>query len=69
MRIGDLAQAPSPAATNEAGACFPALAGAAPAWLYGADWNLMKLTRRGVDAVGETVSVECLYRFFRISIR
>ena len=25
------------AATNEAGACFPALAGAAPAWLYGAD--------------------------------
>ena len=57
------------AATNEAGACFPALAGSAPAWLYGADWNLMKLTRRGVDAVGETVSVECLYRFFRISIR
>ena len=57
------------AATNEAGACFPALAGAAPAWLYGTDWNLMKLTRRGVDAVGETVSVECLYRFFRISIR
>ena len=55
--------------TNEAGACFAPLAASAPAWLYGADWNLLRVTRRGVDAADEAVGVECLYQFFRISIR
>ena len=57
------------AATNETGACLAQVLADAPAWLYGTDWNLMKVTRRGVDAIGETVRVECRYRFFRISIR
>ena len=45
------------------------LAASAPSWLYGADWDLLRVTRRGVDAAGEAVGVECLYQFFRISIR
>ena len=57
------------AAANETGACLVQALAEVPEWLYGADWNLMKLTRRGVDAVDETVRVECRYRFFRISIR
>ena len=57
------------AATNETGACLVQALVKVSGWLYGADWNLMKLTRRGVDAVDETVAVECRYRFFRISIR
>ena len=59
----------SAAATNETGECFLALREAEPDWLCGAGWNLMKLTRRGVDAVNEAVSVECQYSFFRIGIR
>ena len=57
------------AATNKTGACLVQALAEVPGWLYGADWNLMKLTRRGVDAVDETIRVECRYRFFRISIR
>ena len=57
------------AITNEAGACFAPLVASAPSWLYGADWDLLRVTRRGVDAAGEAVGVECLYQFFRISIR
>ena len=59
----------SVAATNESGACFLALSDDVPDCLYGADWDLVKVTRRGVDAPGETVEVECRYRFFYISIR
>ena len=56
----------SAAATNESGACFLPVTSAAPDWLYGAGWNLMKVTRRGVDATAETVGVDCRYRFFSI---
>ena len=29
--------------------------GGDPRWMYGADWNLMKVTRRGADSPGEIV--------------
>ena len=56
----------SAAATNESGACFLPVTSVAPDWLYGAEWNLMKVTRRGVDATAEAVAVDCRYRFFVI---
>ena len=56
----------SAAATNESGACFLPVTSAAPDWLYGAEWDLMKVTRRGVDATVEAVAVDCRYRFFVI---
>ena len=57
------------AVSNECGACFSALSASVPSWLYGKDWNLMKVTRRGVDAASERIDVECRYSFFRIVIR
>ena len=57
------------AASNECGTCFSALSASVPSWLYGKDWNLMKVTRRGVDAASEIIDVECRYKFFRIVIR
>ena len=55
--------------SNECGACFAGLSENAPDWLYGTDWNLMKVTRRGVDATSENIEVECQYKFFYITIR
>lgn len=57
------------AVSNECGACFSALSASVPSWLYSKDWNLMKVTRRGVDAASERIDVECRYKFFRIVIR
>ena len=57
------------AVSNECGACFSALSASVPSWLYGKDWNLMKVTRRGVEATSECIEVECRYKFFRIVIR
>ena len=56
-------------ASNECGTCFFALSASVPSWLYGKDWNLMKVTRRGVDATSENIEVECQYKFFYITIR
>lgn len=55
--------------SNECGACFTALSADVPSWLYSTDWNLMKVTRRGVEATSECIEVECRYKFFRIVIR
>ena len=55
--------------TNEAGACFDSLSASAPEWLYRTDWNLLKVTRRGVDASSEWCRIECEYRTFVIRIR
>jgi hypothetical protein len=55
--------------SNECGACFSALSASVPSWLYSKDWNLMKVTRRGVDTASESIDVECRYKFFRIVIR
>ena len=45
-------------ATNELGVAFAALCTAKPEWLYNGNWNLMRLTARGVDAQREAFSVD-----------
>ena len=45
-------------ATNEVGAVFAQVSTNAPAWLYSRDWDLMRLTARGVDVQGERFEVE-----------
>ena len=55
--------------TNEAGACFAPLTSPVPAWLYREEWNLMKVTRRGVVAADEWVQFVGEYRRFVITIR
>ena len=55
--------------TNEAGPCFADLSDSAPDWLYRPDWNLLKVTRRGVDSASEWCRVECEYRKFVIRIK
>ena len=32
--------------------------GATPAWAYAPDWNMLRVTRRGVDAANESVGVD-----------
>lgn len=55
--------------TNEVGACFVPLASPVPAWLYREEWNLMKVTRRGVVVADEWVRFVGEYRRFVITIR
>jgi hypothetical protein len=55
--------------SNECGACFAVLSENVPSWIFNRKWNLMKVTRRGVEATSESVDVECRYSFFRIVIR
>jgi hypothetical protein len=55
--------------SNECGACFAVLSENVPSWIYSRNWNLMKVTRRVVEAASESVDVECRYSFFRIVIR
>ena len=55
--------------SNEAGPCFADLSASAPDWLYRPDWNLLKVTRRGVDSSSEWCRVECEYRKFVIRIK
>ena len=55
--------------SNECGACFAVLSENVPSWIFNRSWNLMKVTRRGVEATSESVDVECRYSFFRIVIR
>jgi hypothetical protein len=45
-------------ATNELVVAFAALCAAKPEWLYNGNWNLMRLTARGVDAQRESFSVD-----------
>ena len=54
---------------SEAGPCFADLSDSAPDWLYRPDWNLLKVTRRGVDSSSEWCRVECEYRKFVIRIK
>ena len=46
------------AATNEVGEVFTQVSTNAPAWLYDRNWNLMRLTARGVDVQGERFEVD-----------
>ena len=56
-------------ATNEVGAVFAQVSTNAPAWLYSRDWNLMRLTARGVDVQGERFEVEVQSSGFSINLR
>ena len=55
-------------ATNEAGACFAELS-AAPAWLFSADWNLLKATRRGPVPADEWFRADVRPRSFALVFR
>ena len=57
------------AVTNEVGAVFAQVLTNAPAWLYSRDWNLMRLTARGVDVQGERFEVEVQSSGFSINLR
>lgn len=54
---------------NEAGPCFAGLSASVPDWLYRTDWNLLKVTRRGVDVASEQCRITNEYRRFLISIK
>ena len=65
----DDAYAPRAASvTNEAGACFEELS-AAPAWLFSADWNLLKATRRGPVPADEWFRADVRPRSFALVFR
>ena len=55
--------------TNETGACFPEIAAGAPRWFFRPEWNLMKVTRRGLDADGAWCRVKSAYNSFRVVVR
>ena len=55
-------------ATNEAGACFAELS-AAPAWLFSADWDLLKATRRGPVPADEWFRADVRPRSFALVFR
>ena len=57
------------AATNEVGAVFAQVSTNAPAWLYSRDWNLMRLTARGVDVQGERFEVDVQSSGFLIHLK
>ena len=57
------------AVTNEVGAVFAQVSTNAPAWLYSRDWNLMRLTARGVDVQDERFEVEVQSSGFFINLR
>ena len=56
-------------ATNELGVAFAALSAAKPEWLYNGNWNLMRLTARGVDAQRESFSVDVRRKGIVISFK
>ena len=57
------------AVSNGTDAVFASLATNTPAWVYSADWNLMRLTARGVDAPGERFVVTPLITGFVVDFR
>ena len=57
------------AVSNETDAVFVSLATNTPAWVYSADWNLIRLTARGVDAPGERFVVTPLLTGFLVDLR
>lgn len=55
--------------TNETGACFSEIAAGAPRWFFRPEWNLMKVTRRGLDADGAWCRVKSAYSSFSVIVR
>ena len=53
--------------TNELGACFSDLG--VSEYLFKTNWNLLKVTRRGVDAADEWCRITSTYRSFAVHIR
>ena len=45
-------------ASSDAGEVFAELSAAKPQWLYNGNWNLMRLTARGIDAQDEVFNVD-----------
>ena len=56
-------------ATNEVGAAFAPVSRDAPSWLYDRNWNLMRLTARGVDVQDERFEVEVKSSGFFVNLR
>lgn len=48
--------------SNEVAAAFLAVTTNAPSWLYDCEWNLMGLTARGTDVLGERFAYEVTQR-------
>ena len=57
------------AATNETGAVFSDLSASVPDWIYNGNWNLMRLTARGVDVQDERFEVRVRNAGFVINLR
>ena len=57
------------AITNEAGAAFGIAVTNAPSWFYDRDWNLMRLTARGVDVPNERFVYEVTQRGHLLILR
>lgn len=53
--------------TNESGECFPDVG--VGSWLFCRDWNLMKVTRRGVEAPSEWCRVTNVHSRFSVFVR
>ena len=56
------------AITNEAGAAFGIAVTNAPSWFYDGDWNLMRLTARGVDVQNERFVYAVTQRGFLLQL-
>ena len=55
--------------SNEAGAAFLSVTTNVPGWAYDADWNLMRLTARGVDVPNERFAFEVTQRGYQVILR
>lgn len=55
--------------TNETGACFTEIAAESPHWFFRPEWNLMKVTHRGLDMDGGWCRVESDYNHFSVIVR
>lgn len=65
----DRAMLESFSATNEVGSVFSELSSTRPSWLYGRDWNLMRLTARGVDVQNERFLVDVQFKGLFLMLR
>lgn len=69
-RVGkDRVEFKSFTATNETGVAFTDLSATRPEWLYGRDWNLMRMTARGVDVQNERFFVDIQLKGFVMTLR
>lgn len=55
--------------SNEAGAVFADVVTNVPGWFYDGDWNLMRLTARGVDVSNERFVYEVTQRGYLLFLR